>query len=66
MFDDADFMSRFGLNSGVVDCGDGVLPRPDEGALPDDGGLGVVIRFTSPAISDLLAFVLFHCIIASC
>lgn len=45
MFDDADLISLFGLNSGVVACGDGVLPRPEE------GGLGVVILDTSPVMS---------------
>lgn len=58
MFEDADFISLFGLNSGVMTCGDGVLPRPDEAAPPEDGGLGVVILFTSPGMSDLLAPVL--------
>lgn len=55
MCEDADFMSLLGLNSGVVACGDGVLPRPDDAALSEDGGLGIVIRSTSPATSDLLA-----------
>lgn len=55
MFEDADFMSLLGLNSGVVACGEGVLPRPDEGARPEDEGLEGVIRDTNPAMSDLLA-----------
>lgn len=55
MFEDADFMSLLGLNSGVVACGEGVLPRPDEGARPEEGGLEGVIRDTNPAMSGLLA-----------
>lgn len=55
MFEDADFMSLLALNSGVVACGEGVLPRPDEGARPEEEGLEGVIRDTNPAMSDLLA-----------
>lgn len=56
IFEDADFISLLGLNSGVVACGEGVLPRPDEGARPEEGGLEGVMRETNPAMSDSLAF----------
>ena len=46
MFEEADLMSLFGLNSGVVACGDGVLPRPEE------VGLDGVMRDTNPAMSE--------------